>query len=126
MKSYTFYCLALQNWCSVDYKIHGLWPDYDVTTYPSFCSDTPFDWDELKKSAKYTEMLENWYDCTMDDTIALYEHEWLKHGTCVAMQAGFTQNEYFEKTLELFDLYKDMGLTEIYLDLNFTLISSEA
>lgn len=126
MKPYTFYCLALQNWCSIDYKIHGLWPDYDNIHYPSYCSNTPFDWDKLKQSTKYSEILENWYDCNIDETIALYEHEWLKHGTCVAMQTGFTQNEYFEKTLELFNIYRDAGINEIYLDLNFTQIMSES
>ena len=52
MKLYAFYCLALQDWCSIDYKIHGLWPDYDATSYPSYCSDIPFDLEELKKSTK--------------------------------------------------------------------------
>ena len=122
MKLYNFYCLALQDWCSVDYKIHGLWPDYDATTYPSYCSDVPFDLDELKKSTKYAHMLESWYDCTMDDAIALYEHEWAKHGTCVAIQTGFTQNEYFEKTLELFDLYKGLNKDAVCFDLDFTMI----
>jgi ribonuclease I len=55
----------------------------------------------------------------MNETIALYEHEWLKHGTCVAVQTGLGQNEYFEKTLDLFMQYKDMGLEEIHLDLDF-------
>jgi len=119
MKPYAFYCLAFQTWCSPDYKIHGLWPDYDATSYPSYCTDTPFDLDELKKSTKYAEILENWSDCTMNETFALYEHEWLKHGTCVAVQTGFGQNEYFEKTLELFMQYKDMGLEEIHLELDF-------
>ena len=119
MKPYAFYCLAFQTWCSPEYKIHGLWPDYDATSYPSYCTDTPFDLDELKKSPKYEKLLDNWYDCTMNETIALYEHEWLKHGTCYAVQTGFGQNEYFEKTLELFMQYKDLGLEEIHLDLNF-------
>jgi ribonuclease I len=123
MKPYAFYCLAFQTWCSPGYKIHGLWPDYDATSYPSYCTDTPFDLDELKKSPKYTELLDNWYDCTLNETIALYEHEWLKHGTCVAVQTGFGQNEYFEKTLELFMQYKDIGLEEIHLDLNFAPIA---
>lgn len=119
MKPYAFYCLAFQTWCSTEYKIHGLWPDYDATSYPSYCTNVPFNLEELEKSTKYAELLEKWYDCTLNDTIALYEHEWLKHGTCVAEQTGFTQNEYFEKTLELFDLYKGAGVDEIHLDLNF-------
>ena len=110
MKLYAYYCLALQTWCSIDYKIHGLWPDYDATSYPSYCGETPFSLEELKKSPKYESMLDNWYDCTFNDTIALYEHEWLKHGTCVSIQTGFSQNEYFEKALELFEQYKNKDL----------------
>jgi hypothetical protein len=126
MKLYAYYCLALQNWCSIDYKIHGLWPDYDATSYPSYCGETPFSLEELKKSPKYESMLDNWYDCTFNDTIALYEHEWLKHGTCVSMQAGFSQNEYFEKALELFEKYKNKDLNKneetMCFDLDFNMI----
>ena len=127
MKLYAYYCLALQTWCSTDYKIHGLWPDYDATSYPSYCGETPFDLEELKRSPKYESMLENWYDCTLNDTIALYEHEWLKHGTCVSMQAGFSQNEYFEKALELFEQYKDLkkGMETVCFDLEFNMIDCE-
>mgnify|MGYP000273053877 CR=1 FL=1 len=114
--------LALQKWCSSEYKIHGLWLDYDTTSYPSYCSDVPFDFEELQKSKKYTQILENWYDCTIEDTISLYEHEWSKHGTCVEMQTGFTQNEFFEKTLELFDTYKGLNQDTVCFDLNFTMI----
>jgi len=124
MKPYAFYCLALQKWCSQDYKIHGLWPDYNDATFPSYCSNIPFDLDQLKQSPKYNEILEKWYDCNMDDTIALYEHEWLKHGTCVAVQTGLTQNQFFEKTLELFESYSYLALSEIYFDLNFTNIDN--
>jgi ribonuclease I len=124
MKLYTFYCLALQNWCSTDYKIHGLWPDYDADSYPSFCSEIPFNLEELQKSTKYESILEKWYDCTYNDTIALYEHEWAKHGTCVAAQTGFSQNDYFEKVIELFDTYNEFNGDAICFDLNFERIKT--
>lgn len=100
--SYAYYYLALQNWCTVEYKIHGLWPDLTPTSYPTYCTDTPFDAELLKMSPKYTEILDAWSDCTYDETMSLYAHEWTKHGTCIT---GFSQNEYFEKTLELYDTY---------------------
>jgi ribonuclease I len=125
MNLYIYYCLALQKWCSTDYKIHGLWPDYNADSYPSYCSDTPFNLAELQQSPKYESMLENWYDCTYNDTISLYEHEWLKHGTCVAAQIGYSQNEYFEKVLELFDTYKELDVDKICFNLDFERISCD-
>jgi len=119
MQFYTFYCLAFQKWCSTDYKIHGLWPDYNANSYPSYCNDTPFDLQQLEKSPKYERILKYWYDCTYEDTIALYQHEWLKHGTCVASQIGYSQNEYFEKVIDLFDTYKDYNVDTICFDLDF-------
>lgn len=61
-----------------------------------------FDLELLRSSDRYTEIAEYWVDCTESDTIELYEHEWNKHGTCVAAMTGFSQNEYFEKALELY------------------------
>jgi len=119
MQFYTFYCLAFQKWCSTDYKIHGLWPDYNANSYPSYCNDTPFDLELLEKSPKYERILKYWYDCTYEDTIALYQHEWLKHGTCVASQIGYSQNEYFEKVIDLFDMYKDYNVDTICFRLRF-------
>ena len=114
--SYNYYFLAVQNWCSTENQIHGLWADYTPTTYPSFCDGNPFDLDELKRSTQYNKLMEVWSDCTYNDTIALYEHEWTKHGTCISSQTGFTQNEYFEKALYLFEENTDGGC----YDLQFT------
>ena len=113
--NYSFYELAVQNWCSSKPLIHGLWPDYTETTYPSFCEGTAFNLDLLKQSLSYDKISEYWRDCTTDETIALWEHEWLKHGTCVASQTGFTQNEYFEKAVALYEAYPEGGC----FDLNF-------
>ncbi len=74
---YMYYLLALQNWCTTNYLIHGLWSDYTPTSYPSFCADIPFSLDELTQSPVYDDLLLNWSDCNYNDTIALYEHEWL-------------------------------------------------
>jgi ribonuclease T2 len=118
---YNYYYLAVQNWCSVEYLIHGLWADINSTSYPSFCTDSAFDLTELQKSTQYENILDAWYDCSYEDTISLYEHEWSKHGTCIALQLGITQNEYFEKTVSLYETYKD-GANDICFDLDFNVI----
>jgi ribonuclease T2 len=99
---YNYYKLAVQQWCSSSNLIHGLWPDINQTSYPEYCPGPMFDLELLRSSDRYTEIAEYWVDCTESDTIELYEHEWNKHGTCVAAMTGFSQNEYFEKALELY------------------------
>jgi ribonuclease I len=112
--NYTFYELAVQNWCSKSVPlIHGLWPDYTHSTYPAFCGGPAFDLDLLKQSPSYDKIAEYWQDCTPDETITLWEHEWSKHGTCVSAQTGFSQNEYFEKAVELYEEYPDGGCFDL-------------
>jgi len=118
---YNYYSLAVQNWCSSEYLIHGLWADINSTSYPTFCTDSPFNLTELKKSTKYENILTSWYDCSYEETLSLYEHEWLKHGTCISQQTGITQNEYFEKTLSLYENNKD-GANNVCFDLDFIVI----
>jgi len=128
---YAYYKLAIQNWCSSSsssssssshsptYKIHGLWGDLTSTTYPSYCSHIPFNQTELENSPKYPEFLKYWYDCTPEETHHLYEHEWSKHGTCIQLQTNFTQNEYFEKALELYMQVEPKSTDAVCFDLEF-------
>lgn len=122
MQLYNYYLLAFQNWCSTEYQIHGLWSDINPTTYPSYCTNVPFSLQELQKSDKYDQMLQVWTDCNYNDTIALYEHEWSKHGTCIALETGFSQNEYFEKTLDLFMTNNVNDGASICFDMKFNKI----
>ena len=119
MVNYTFYNLAVQNWCSNTNFIHGLWPDITQTAYPSFCGGPAFDLELLKQSKSYDKIEKYWYDCTQDQTYSLWDHEWSKHGTCVN---GLEQNEYFEKAIELFEQNPDGGC----FDLDFVLIDCES
>ena len=125
MQLYNYYLLAFQNWCSTEYQIHGLWSDINPTTYPSYCTNVPFNLQELQKSNKYDQMLQVWTDCNYNDTIALYEHEWSKHGTCIALETGFSQNEYFEKTIDLFMTNNVNDGTSICFDMEFNKIDCE-
>jgi ribonuclease I len=121
MELYKYYLLAVQNWCSTEYKIHGLWSDITSTKYPSYCTTVPFNLTELQQSEKYSLISEAWTDCNYSETVGLYEHEWSKHGTCIALQTGFSQNEYFERALELY--LTNAPNQSICFDLDFTEIT---
>ena len=119
---YNYYKLAVQNWCSMnDYKIHGLWADVNASFYPTHCQNTSFNMSELQTSPHFDEIMEKWYDCSYDQTVSLYDHEWSKHGTCISAQTGFTQNEYFEKTVDLYSSYSSSSSSSspICFDLMF-------
>ena len=105
---YNYYVLAVQKWCSSEYKIHGLWPQYNEHKWPSFCKDLKY-----KKPQKnlLKEMEMYWNTCGNDD---LWKHEWEKHGSCVEIFLALKENEYFEKTLKL---YKD-NLKKIHNNCN--------
>jgi len=94
--SYKYYLLTAQKWCTSEYQIHGLWPQYDVDTYPSYCIDAYYvePEDELKN-----EMEKYWSSCDNSD---LWKHEWLKHGTCTEEQNNFNEYTYFNTTVNLF------------------------
>lgn len=93
---YNYYILAVQNWCSDDYKIHGLWPQYNHNKWPSFCEKLEY----KKPSGELLEDMRKYWDtCDNED---LWKHEWEKHGSCIEKNLGWKENEYFEKTLELF------------------------
>ena len=101
--SFDFYMLAVQNWCSEDkYLIHGLWPDNSDGSYPENCVGPDYQKvDKLKE-----EMNKYWYDCNEKETEELWEHEWNKHGKCIFQQENMDEEQYFNKTIELFKKYE--------------------
>ena len=117
---YNFYTLSVQKWCTSEYQIHGLWPQYTAETYPSYCSNTKYQ--EPNEKLKY-KMDKYWSSCNNSD---LWEHEWLKHGTCT----NNTESYYFNQTIELFldnlNLINNCHQDECKLacfDLNYKLIN---
>lgn len=93
-------CISPQPYWKSNFTIHGLWPQYTTTGYPSYCSTTPFDpntpleigWDTMTQyypDVKYSE--------TDPDYDSFWEHEWDKHGTC----SGLNQTAYFQQALDL-------------------------
>lgn len=92
---YNYYELALQKWCSTQYMIHGLWPQINSTAYPENCENVIY-YQPTGELLKYMNLY--WHSC--DDS--LWEHEWLKHGSCMKQQNDIDENTYFNITLTLF------------------------
>lgn len=77
-----------------------MWPQYNATGYPSYCTEEPFD-STIPSTIGWTEMTKYWpnveYDVTSANYTEFWEHEWTKHGTCT----GLLQIDYFKTTLSL-------------------------
>lgn len=97
---YSYYELAIQKWCSDDYNIHGLWPQYNSSSYPSYCSQIEY----VYPKAVLLSLMKQYWDGCNDN---LWKHEWVKHGSCVYEQNHISEYKYFNKTIELFIKYKD-------------------
>ena len=98
-KIYNYYELAIQKWCSEDYMIHGLWPEIDSQNYPTYCEYVDY---IIPSGELLQSMNVYWKGC--DES--LWEHEWEKHGSCMKKQNNTTENDFFNKTLQLFKSYE--------------------
>lgn len=92
--------------------LHGLWPNFENGTWPSFCDPSdPFSRDKI--SSLLPQMAYYWPAVLTDTQDQFWGHEWEKHGTC-ASPVLTSEIDYFSKTLEL------------RRSLNFTTIMTEA
>eukprot|EP00735_Rhodelphis_limneticus_P003242 TRINITY_DN14696_c0_g1::TRINITY_DN14696_c0_g1_i1::g.21488::m.21488 TRINITY_DN14696_c0_g1::TRINITY_DN14696_c0_g1_i1::g.21488 ORF type:complete len:289 (+),score=72.03,sp/P42813/RNS1_ARATH/39.58/1e-38,Ribonuclease_T2/PF00445.13/7.4e-44 TRINITY_DN14696_c0_g1_i1:83-868(+) len=85
----------------VGFLIHGLWPNNQDGTYPSYCCKTPdctFSVDKVKDIEKD---LDTYWPSYFIGNEVFWQHEWDKHGTCQEME----MHEYFTKTIELRSKY---------------------
>jgi len=121
---YNYYELAVQKWCSVDYNIHGLWPQKDSSHYPTHCSDVGY---VSPTGSLLINMTTYWNSCNDNDSF--WKHEWQKHGSCVNEQVGLNEYQYFSLAMELFrsnqDLLKkcvNINCIMACFDLNYNLI----
>ena len=98
LMSNKFYYLSLIKEDDGSYSIHGLWPQYSLNSYPSYCKAVNFNIDKLKpimdKLNKY------WYS-TLEKNADFWKHEYEKHGSC--MFSPITELNYFTKTIELYE-----------------------
>jgi len=93
-------CLDPLPYWKQNLTIHGLWPQYTTSGYPSFCSTEPFD-TKIPAQIGETTMVQYWPDVqyTVDSPSydSFWEHEWTKHGTC----SGLSQTQYFNNAIWL-------------------------
>ena len=93
-------CKSPEAYWNTNLTIHGLWPQYNTTGYPSACSTEPFD-PAVPESIGMTNMIQYWTNVQSTETSADYdsfwEHEWSKHGTCT----GLSQHDYFNNAIKL-------------------------
>ncbi len=101
-KPYNYYVYSIQKWCGKDYQIHGLWPQYDQNSYPTYCEAPVY---KNVEGDLYEEMNTYWNNC--GDEQSFWNHEYTKHLSCVYQQFGLSENESFQLTLNLFKEFTD-------------------
>ena len=94
-KTKFYYLSLIKNGNS--WHIHGLWPQYSLNQYPTFCKKVNFDYDKL--SPIINELNTYWYS-TEETNEEFWKHEWEKHGSC--MFTYMDELTYFKTTLSLY------------------------
>jgi ribonuclease I len=109
--AYNYYMLAMQDWYStgclngqaelIVYQIHGLWPQYNATSWPENCGGPAYE--EITNQTLLAEMNAEWANCNQPPS-SLWSHEWNKHMTCIIKQypGKYTQTSLFQLVLDLF------------------------
>ncbi len=112
---YKYYMLALQNWCEEPktlYKIHGLWPQYNATSWPENCDGTPYM--DITNRTLLNEMYNYWDNCN-NPVSSLWEHEYTKHLTCMIEQyPEYDEYSAFQKVIDLMVELEEENVIEDY------------
>ena len=110
-----FYYLSLlqkeDEYGNMNWHIHGLWPQYNINSYPSFCRTVSFDINELRTILP--ELQKYWYS-TESPNQDFWEHEWKKHGSCMFNEMD--EFDYFNTALKLFTEAVKQKLPEKYFN----------
>lgn len=116
-------CLDPNPYWIENFTIHGLWPQYNTTGYPSYCSTESFDpnvpitigWDTMV--TYYPDVK---YDEKSADYDSFWEHEWDKHGTC----SGLSQYDYFQQAINAAKIFTTPTIIHKYLNTTNSLSSN--
>lgn len=88
-------CSAPQPFWRSHFTLHGLWPELENGSPPSFCAGEPFDASKVEQAVGLDTLMEYWPDVKVQDGSPEYsdfwKHEWTRHGTC----SGLSQPEFF-------------------------------
>lgn len=82
---------------SNEWTIHGLWPEYNASSWPQYCNASSFNYNQI--SQFQPTLNQRWTGCTdsLDNNIQFWSHEWYRHGSCT----GLSLSRYFNVTLNL-------------------------
>jgi ribonuclease I len=127
-----YYYLSLKKDLNKDAKwtIHGLWPHYSQTEYPTYCNNVDFD---INKLEPIIDDLNTYWYSGKEKNEDFWKHEWEKHGSC--MFTPMNELTYFKTTLSLYvdatqtDSINKFKLSEIKslipIDKNFKIINED-
>lgn len=123
-----------------EFKVHGIWPDVclECTTcsYPTCCNIENVIYTEPYDPTNFIQT--KWFntttteDCTRQDVVSLFKHEYYKHISCSNDMNNTT--EFLNKTIDLYNKYYEtyvreqcIGYSQIWLSLdqNYNYVSSE-
>ncbi len=94
--------LAVQQ-CTSDspYTIHGLWPQYNSSDWPSYCTNNTFN---ITKLNNIMDQLDKWWPSCEQNNTSFWSHEWEKHGTCMGIchSQMLDEFDFFNTTLSIF------------------------
>ncbi|GAM22940.1 hypothetical protein SAMD00019534_061150, partial [Acytostelium subglobosum LB1] len=88
------------------FTIHGLWPNNNDGSYPSFCKGQPFDVDEI---ADIEPQLDTIWPSLTGPNPDFWAHEWSKHGTCSITGPLADLHDYFFATVHIYQTYNITG-----------------
>ena len=98
-------CKTPESYWLNHFTLHGLWPQYITTGYPSYCTTESYN-SSIPDAIGFDTMIQFWPDVKYDTTSSSYdsfwEHEWTKHGTCSTL----TQYNYFNDAIQLIERFQ--------------------
>ena len=90
-------CLNPQDYWKSNFTVHGLWPQYSDSGYPSYCTQELFQIENVEWNIMTQRFPNVKYNETDPKYSSFWDHEWSKHGTC----SGLSQQDYFGESIRL-------------------------
>lgn len=91
------------------FSIHGLWPQNNLDSYPSYCKKVSFSVNNLNTILE--DLHRYWYSNQQKDEM-FWKHEYEKHGSC--MFSDISEFDYFNLALNLYKEATQLNLPDKY------------